>query len=483
MVKIGTAIDNIVSISQVTRNGERVDMSVDYNYEGKYWTMLNLLHYCYPDAITIKGELSYKLNKNNYMYYQMLHDINDIINNDFITNIKEDIVYIKPVLKTKLYSYQMKTVDFVYNNIIEGKRGFGDASNVGAGKTLTALATCCKLFEIGNNNNVLVLLPSANLINTWIDEINKHFTNINYIIQESNGKLKGKYTNNMLNIVITTMGRNRDNMIRKDWLFVIVDECLTVQNKEAKQTMAAWEQVITSQYGVMLLSATFFRTRFDKLLYMIKMLCCNMSETKENLDTILIDSIMVNLPKYTRKWNEHVYKETLNPNIMIKYDTIMNSNISNEKKYIELKRFIRDNICYTDIFNKYITLLSKHPKCKLLIYASSIEESENIAKIKDVGLYPDISCRHVVVTYANGTYGLNNLVSFNHILTRPPEPDKLPQMKGRLDRNGQKKDDLDISYIMLNGTIETMEYIKLELCNKFYSNHIMPLGDFFNLKV
>lgn len=56
-------------------------------------------------------------------------------------------------------------------------------------------------------------------------------------------------------------------------------------------------------------------------------------------------------------------------------------------------------------------------------------------------------------------------------------------MKGRLDRNGQKEDDLDISYIMLNGTIETMEYMKLELCNKFYSNHIMPLGDFFNIKL
>lgn len=48
--------------------------------------------------------------------------------------------------------------------------------------------------------------------------------------------------------------------------------------------------------------------------------------------------------------------------------------------------------------------------------------SENVA---DTGLYPDITKRHVVVSYNVGVYGLNDLVIFNTILTRPPEPDKV----------------------------------------------------------
>ena len=484
LVKIGTSYDNLVCISPVSRSGDRVDTSVDYMYEGKMWQLLNLLHYCYPEAITIKGELNYLLNVDNYMYNIMLCDIKDIIKNK--DNSKESC-YIMPKLNNKLWQHQQETVNFIISNVIDGKRGFGDASNVGAGKTLTALATSMELFKYnieqkGNNNSVLVLLPSENLIDTWIVEIKKHFTNINYLIQKSNGMIEGEYNNNMLNIYITTMGRNRDKMIRNnnDWLFVIVDECLTVQNKEAKQTMSAWEQVVMSKYGVILLSATFFRTRFDKLLYMLKMLSCKLPETKEYLDTILMDSIKVNLPINKRIWNETCYKEELSKEMLEKYNKVNNMLLSNEKKYIELKKFIRDNINYIDIFQKYIAKLSNK---KLLIYATSKEEAEAISMIKDVGLYPDITKKHVVVSYAVGTYGLNNLVAFNHILTRPPEPDKLPQMKGRLDRMGQKENELNISYILIKNTIEEMEYMKLELCNKFYSNHIMPLGDFFNIKL
>ena len=478
LVKIGTSFDDIITISQVSRNGDRVDNSLDYNYEGKYWKILNLLSYCYNEAVQVNGDMSYKLNRNSYQYYTMLSDIIYITKSN---NINKNIYVADIKLKSKLWEHQQQTVNFILSNVKDGKRGFGDASNVGAGKTLTALATSLELYKHDkSNNNILVLLPSANLIDTWTTEIDKHFSGMNIIVQNSDGKLKGKNIVDRLNIYITTMGRNRDHMIKNDWLFVIIDECLTVQNKEAKQTIAAWEQSICSKFGILLLSATFFRTRFDKLLYMLKMLNCMLPETKDYLDTILIDSIKVNLPINKRVWNENVFKENLETELLLRYNNINNTIQSNEKKYIELKKFIRENIDYIKIFEKYI---DKMKDSKLLIYASSMEEAENISKIKDVGLYPDITKRHVVVSYAVGTYGLNNLVTFNHILTRPPEPDKLPQMKGRLDRMGQKADELNITYILIKNTIEEMEYMKLELCNKFYSNHIMPLSEFFKLKI
>jgi len=51
--------------------------------------------------------------------------------------------------------------------------------------------------------------------------------------------------------------------------------------------------------------------------------------------------------------------------------------------------------------------------------------------------YPEISNNICVISKYKGTYGINNLVKYDTILMKPPEPDKLPQMKGRLDRPGQ----------------------------------------------
>ncbi len=482
LVKIQTAYDNIITISQVTRMGDKMDESVDYIYEGKYLSMLNLINYCYPNTLIPKGELKFLANKSNPSFYSMLRDLNYLIEN---TEINKNIKYAKVEMKTKLWNHQKTTVNFIIQNINEGKKGFGDASNVGAGKTLTALATCVELFNKSNSTNkFLVLLPTEKLYKTWIDEINKHFVNLNYITQNADGSLVNTYNDNMANIYITTMGRNREHGIKEDWAFVIVDECLTVQNKEAIQTMEAWKQVINSKFGVLLLSATFFRTRFDKLLYMLKMLDTGLPENKEYLDTILYDSIKVNLPLTKRTWAETLLKEKPDKKFMENYNKINQMDISNELKYSSLEKLIRDEVNYIEIFNKYIKQLTKtDPNVKILIYATSKKEAEKISELENVGLYPDISKTHVVVSYANGTYGLNDLVGFNHILSRPPEPDKLPQMKGRLDRPGQKSNDLAISYIILADTIEEAHYLRLEICNKFYSNHIMPLSDFYSMAV
>jgi hypothetical protein len=217
---------------------------------------------------------------------------------------------------------------------------------------------------------------------------------------------------------------------------------------------------------------------------MLKMLDTGLPENKDYLDTILYDSIKVNLPLTKRTWTETLFKEMADKKFMENYNKINQMDISNELKYSRLEKLIREDVNYINIYSKYIQLITKaNPNTKLLIYAESKKEAEKIATLENVGLYPDISKIHVVVSYANGTYGLNDLVGFNHILSRPPEPDKLPQMKGRLDRPGQKIDDLNISYIILANTIEEAHYLRLEICNKFYSNHIMPLSDFYSLAV
>jgi hypothetical protein len=152
------------------------------------------------------------------------------------------------------------------------------------------------------------------------------------------------------------MSRNRSHPLQYKWLFLIIDECLTVQNKEAIQTMITWKQSVNSEYGILLLSATFFRTRFDKLLYMLKMLKCDLPETKEYLDTILCDSIKVNIPINKRTWTEKLFKKILEDYFYDEYNKIKNMEITNEAKFIKLQKYIYDNINYINIFNEYVEL-------------------------------------------------------------------------------------------------------------------------------
>lgn len=120
----------------------------------------------------------------------------------------------------------------------------------------------------------------------------------------------------------------------------------------------------------------------------------------------------------------------------------------------------------------------------MLIYARSKAEADEIAEVVPrVSRYPDQSEKHVVISYAEGTYGLNTLICYNTILTRPPEPDKLPQMKGRLDRPGQTKDDLHLEYILVGDTIEEAWLLRLEVAAKFLSEYIMPIAEFYDAAV
>ena len=59
------------------------------------------------------------------------------------------------MIKTPLWEHQSSTVDRMTEGYLKmGKLGFGDASCVGAGKTLTAISVMQKLVEYNIKNNV-----------------------------------------------------------------------------------------------------------------------------------------------------------------------------------------------------------------------------------------------------------------------------------------------------------------------------------------
>ena len=168
---------------------------------------------------------------------------------------------------------------------MEGRRGHADASAVGTGKTLTALATVTRLaawLESGGRkrNGTLIMLPTPALIKEWLAEIAVHTSGFHVIEQRNDGSLfsltysKSTPPIDANALIITTLDRVSEHPFVKQagWDFVVIDECLAVQNADAKRCPSAWRQIEISTCGVLMLSATFFRSQFSSLFYMVRAL-------------------------------------------------------------------------------------------------------------------------------------------------------------------------------------------------------------------
>ena len=486
--RILMAQNDELQIGPVDRSGNKTHNSISYIYEGVIWRLVIAMYLLYPNVFIPLSPYKYAINKNTFGYHHMLETFKILTTDKVNIANKSNTI---PQIISKLWDHQKSSIDkIVYGMTIENKKGFGDASDVGSGKTLTALGVVVKLAKfykttkLTSNSGFLVMLPTEKLYDTWKTEIKKHTIGFTIIEQSASGTLSDTITES--SIVITTMGRCREHPIIHQWLLVIIDECLTVQNKEALQTEEAWRQSSYSHFGILMLSATFFRSRFDKMLYMINMLNTQLPPTMEYIDCILCETIVCNLNKTDRKWITNIDYTVLEKPIMDQYNqlALKYKEIGFEKVYHTLIKFIRDNVDYVEIFkNSLNKILKKRPNAKILIYASSKKEADMVAQIdKTIGRYPEKKT-HTVVSYAEATYGLNDLIVFDTILTRPPESDKLPQMKGRLDRPNQKENILHIEYILLKDTIEEANLYKLEISNNFYGNHIMPLAEFYEFAV
>ena len=186
-----------------------------------------------------------------------------------------------PTVTTTLWAHQEASVSKVVQGVREGKRGHADASAVGAGKTLTALATITRLAQWieatgRTRHGVLVMLPTKALIKEWLLEVATHTHGFHVIEQREDGTLfsltysKTHPPIDGNSLIITTLDRVcRHPFIRQTaWDFVVIDECLSVQNASAKRNPSAWRQIEVSMCGVLMLSATFFRSKYDSYVFL-----------------------------------------------------------------------------------------------------------------------------------------------------------------------------------------------------------------------
>lgn len=471
--------NDIIILNKIDRLGHSTDSNVD-DYQGTIKTLLDILCLVYPCFIKLT-DFKYKINKLCTSYDDYLSSYHQIIsntNNNLTSTMN---------ITTNLWSHQEYITKNIMNLITNyGVTGFGDASQVGSGKTLTALNVINHISKLdGALLNYLILVPNDNLYMVWKDEVYKHTSGCNIHFQEQNGKYvksNSNGSNNSVNIYVTTMAKNRDyfDQFNVPIDLVIVDECLTVQNKDTKWTIKAFMSVSRAKFGVLMLSATFFRTRFDKLLFMLKMLNTGLPERQEYLDTILNTAINLNIKTTNRIWQNNIIRIDLPVTLSTDYTNAMT--ISDSKmKYIKCKEIINrlDWLQILLTVSRHLVSLGK----KVLCY---VDSQNDIDKLKtqnnnDVYIYDKtndevINKNICVISKYRGTYGINNLVDYDTIVLRPIESDKIPQIKGRLDRPGQKSKNLEINFIIVNKSIEELDITKIDIANNFYNSHILPIA-------
>ena len=491
LVRLYDTVNGSVYIGPVDRRGNKLHVAINYMYEGTMMRILLMLSMLYPRILKSASMFRFNLNTNYEEYQHMIDCLEKLAFR--MGSIKENIG--KIIIKTKLWDHQQRTSDDMTRGFtIIGKKGFGDASNVGAGKTLTALQVMINLLKYNkekkhfNHKGFLVLMPALQLYKTWIEEIQKHTKGFYILIQNANGSindLDGNFDNVITfnTILITSLGRIRNHPISNSWILVTIDECLSVQNRDALQTQEAWRQIVCSQYGVIMMSATFFKSRFDKLFYMLKMLRSGLPERKEYLDTILSEHIFCHIPKTMRKWITSTNRYELNAKQRKEYEELQKLDIGSDKLYVILSKYVYDHFNFIECFRKTLDGLDINKKA--LIYAQSKVEADKLATTyNDISRYPNKTGKHCAVSYAEGTYGLNDLTDYNTIVIRlEGDISQIHQMKGRLDREGQVDDTLYLEYILLSDTIYEANMIKLNIGNSFYKNHILPLALFYDIAV
>jgi len=496
-VKLQNNYNNEVHIGPVDGSGGKVQNSIDYMFEGTLWRIFNLLSMIYPNTIINSNavkSLKFKVNNNTSEYLDLIDQLNQLTRVQ--SNNKGEAFGLSKVrITTQLWPHQKNASEKMLKGMLLGKLGTASSAAVASGKTITSLAVMIQLYNHNIKNNslnstgFLVLVPTTYLYKTWQDEIIKHTKGFEIIMQNANGSLSNYPESDRPiiikhnTILIASLSRMREHPLQQQWVLVTIDECLSVQNKSAKQTGEALKQIMSAEYGCILLSATFFRSRFDKLFYMLKMLNTGLPENKSYLDTILSESVVSNIPLKTRTWVTTQHAFYLSDEVQNDYNQILKQNLSSEKLFSKLQSYLHNNFDYISAFAELIKKSEKKGN-RCLIYAKSKDEADLLAEnIKNVSRFPDVSGTHLSISTTEGTYGLNNLIYLNTIITRPPNPDVLPQMKGRLDRPEQKDDQLSIKFLFVDNTVDNASIFRLELANNFRNHYILPISEYYELAV
>ena len=436
-----------------------------------------------------------------------------------------------PRVTTKLWPHQEASVTKVLEGVKQGRRGHADASAVGAGKTLTALAVIVRVAAYmeetqEKRNGVLVMLPTTALVKEWLLQIAEHTSGFHTVEQREDGQLfsltygKSSPPIDGNTIVISTLDRvAKHPFVRQAaWDFVIIDECLSVQNADAKRVPSAWRQIEISSLGCLMLSATFFRSKYSDLFYMIRMLRTVFPRSMEWLSATIHEHIVCQVPETDRSWQMTGKPVSLLPTDLADYRGIVEAfkrkQLNNGGKaldfrrlFVDLEAFLRSKYegreTKTSYFSTSVMAEAFGEACRNLldagyrplVFADTSNEAEHLLGVfqssglharrwaevardniaRASGIAEEKSNVIVAVKSVEGQ-GINMQRHADAIVCRPTPGDHLEQMKGRIDRPGQTTKKLKLVVLMAEHTIEEAKFANIHLAGNFFREYIAPVA-------
>lgn len=525
LLTITTRDKDVIGIAPVNRWGAPARQAVRPMSEGTVLRLLYTLEALYPCVFArTRSQFTWRLMPAGAAFVHMCASLDQLARMELAKVDLSDAMALSitapallPSVITELWPHQREARDRVLLGIQHGKLGFADASAVGAGKTLTALACVCSVAQHLASKGVqrhgsLVLVPVNELVSEWVMEAMQHTSNLHIIEQRASGKLFSPYFKrgnppiDGNSVVISTLARVREHPFAKSaWDFVVIDECLSVQNDTALQTAEAWRQVEASHCGVLMLSATFFRSNYAKLFYMIRMLRSPIPREQKFLTTTLVEHIVCYVPKNRRTWKLTYQGVPLEDKAGAEYSSMLTnfhrktpSKQDHRSLYVSLKHLLTTHY-EPDTLPRAVAaaaqrLISKGRRP--LIFANTEKELVRIFKHlpcarrwsgqqggegEERGGGGGGGGSALVVTLHAAAQGLNMQHDADCIICRPQPGDRLEQMKGRIDRPGQRRHELELVVLMAASTVEEAEAANIRLCGSFFRHYISPHSRQFEL--
>ncbi|KAK3270096.1 hypothetical protein CYMTET_21493 [Cymbomonas tetramitiformis] len=176
LLKLTTREGSHISVAPCDWRGERTSLALQPLTEGTLVRLLLALESLYPTALEHVGELRWRVRASGAAYVHLMRCLSLLARGSYDDGArfagidggagagtgerglrgaspstegggreKEELSDALPRVETILWEHQRESAGRVLDGLRAGKRGFADASSVGSGKTLTALATCCNI--------------------------------------------------------------------------------------------------------------------------------------------------------------------------------------------------------------------------------------------------------------------------------------------------------------------------------------------------
>lgn len=163
-------------------------------------------------------------------------------------------------LKTKPFDHQKEAIKFLLDLFSQHGcyKGAGLLMSMGTGKTKVCIDTAEILFRNKLIKNILVICPLS-IVETWKTEINNHASDSNYNaligsrlkrLEALNESFKTKLTWNIINI--DGVAVIKEELQKKKYDMVIIDESTTIKNRTAKRTKLIIESFSNCKYKIIM---------------------------------------------------------------------------------------------------------------------------------------------------------------------------------------------------------------------------------------